>query len=71
MKSSIDLGLAVSALSMQPKETRTHREIAYFCDCTWQAIYRIEQKALRKLRVKLLFHKDPVLREAVETLFKR
>lgn len=70
-KPSIDLGLAVSGLNSIYGVPKTHQEIAAYCDCTWQAIYRIEQKALRRLRNKYLFHKDPDLREAAESLLKR
>ena len=68
---NIDLGLAVSALNLEPGERRTTRDLAAFCNCTQQAIFHIEQRALRKLRVRFRFHKDPVLREAVEHLITR
>jgi sigma-70-like protein len=64
----IDLGLAVSALSLTPGERRTTEQLAIFCGCTRQNISVIEHKALRKLRAKLRCHKDPALREIVETL---
>lgn len=69
--SNIDLGLAISALSLEFGQTRTTEEIAAFCGCTKQNISHIELRALRKLRVKLQFHKDPTLRELVATLTKR
>jgi sigma-70-like protein len=64
----IDLGLAVSALSLTPGERRTTEELALFCGCTRQNISRIEQRALRKLRVKLQFQKDPFLAEAMNVM---
>ena len=68
---NIDLGLAISAATLQPGEQRSTYELAAYCGCTHQNITRIEQRALRKLRIRLRFHKDPILREAVQTLFKR
>lgn len=47
------LGLAVSALSLQPGETRTCREIAAFCKTSPQNVSLIEHRALRKIRAKL------------------
>jgi hypothetical protein len=75
-KTLFNLGLAVSGATLAPEQTRSLREIAAFCTAagapvSWQAVSNIEQRALRKLRIKLQFHKDPILREAVETLLKR
>jgi DNA-directed RNA polymerase sigma subunit (sigma70/sigma32) len=53
MNQSIDLGLAVSSLSLRPGQTRTHRELAAFCNCTHGTIQFIEKKALKKLRHQL------------------
>lgn len=47
---NIDLGLAISALSMKYGDTRTYQEIAFFCGVTDHAIRKIGEKALRKLR---------------------
>ena len=68
-KPGIDLGLAVSALSLQPGQTRTYRELSAFCvaagtPVSWQRIWQIEQRALRKLRAKL--YADHVLQEVLK-----
>ena len=55
---SIDLGLAVSALSLRAGQSRSHEELAAFCGVSHKAIQKIEDKALRKLRVRV-----PELRE--------
>jgi hypothetical protein len=49
---SIDLGLALMArwASSQPLRSYTAYEIADWCGCTAKGIYRIEQRALMKLR---------------------
>lgn len=49
----IELGLAVSALSLKLGEERTQRQLAYFCDCDHKTIQNIERKALEKARFKL------------------
>lgn len=49
----IDLGLAISGATLTPGETRTLREIAAYCNCTYEGIRRIEEKAMEKVRVKL------------------
>jgi hypothetical protein len=71
-----DLGLAISGATLASGDTRSLRDIAAFCSAagakvSWQAIWHIEQRAFRKLRVRLQFHKDPVLREIVGELLKR
>lgn len=53
----VNLGLAISGATLEPGKTRTLREIAAFCDCHWNAIYLIEQKAMKKLRHAILFGK--------------
>jgi DNA-directed RNA polymerase sigma subunit (sigma70/sigma32) len=60
MKKSIDLGLAISGLHVKRGVGLTHHEIAAFCDCSWQRIWQIEQRALHKLRQRL---RDPITRE--------
>ncbi|MEM9236025.1 MAG: sigma factor-like helix-turn-helix DNA-binding protein [Verrucomicrobiota bacterium] len=50
LKPSIDLGLAVSALTLKRGETRTQEELAAFCGCSKAMIYLIEKRALKKLR---------------------
>lgn len=47
----IELGLAVSALSLRYGETRSTRELARFCNCAHVTIQNIERKALQKARV--------------------
>jgi DNA-directed RNA polymerase sigma subunit (sigma70/sigma32) len=70
MKASIDLGLAVSGLHARKGVPMTTREIAAFCGCSKQRITQIEERALRKLRNRLMFVKDPELRELVESLMR-
>lgn len=52
--SRIDLGLAISGATLEPGETRTLRDLAAYCDCTYEGIRRIEEKALEKVRARLL-----------------
>lgn len=61
-RTRVDLGLALLSV-LNPGNPLTQCDIAAWCGCTQALIYAIEQKALRKLRVKLQFHRDPVLRE--------
>ena len=49
-KEGIDLGLAVSALSLKPGECRSYGELAAFCGVHRSAIQHIELKAMKKLR---------------------
>lgn len=49
-KRRLALGLAVSALSLKPGQTRSQRDLAAFCDCSKSTIQWIELKALHKLR---------------------
>lgn len=53
-KERLLLGLAVSALSLRPGQTRTLRELAAFCDCHPYQIQRTEKIALEKLRKRLV-----------------
>lgn len=64
--SHIDLGLAILAAIDTPPHTCA--TIAAYCGVSKQRIHQIEQKALRKLRVNFLFHKDPVLRDLAKQL---
>lgn len=64
----IDLGLAVSALSLRYGETRTQVELAAFCNCSPQRIDQIEQKALRKIRNAL--RDNPKYAELREYIYK-
>lgn len=62
----IDLGLAVSALSLEYGQTRTYEELAAYCGCSKSAIQNIEYKALRKVRRAIYCHQHPVFRELME-----
>lgn len=53
MKNDIDVGLAVLCSLMKTGDNLSDRDIAYVCNCSRNAIYIIEKRALRKLRVKL------------------
>jgi len=46
----LELGLAVSRLSMKPGQTRTQPELAAFCGVSHAAIQHIEYRALKKVR---------------------
>ncbi len=63
----IELGLAVSALSLNYGQRRTHRELAAFCGCTWGNIWMIERRALHKLKRSLYMRNDPALRELLDS----
>lgn len=52
-KSSIDLGLAVNSVLMRPGDRITQEDLADICECSQAAIYLIEKRALRKLRLRL------------------
>jgi DNA-directed RNA polymerase sigma subunit (sigma70/sigma32) len=52
---NIDLGLAIIAARSCPPHT--HEELAAYCGVSWQAIRNIEQRALKKLRLKLYCQK--------------
>jgi len=54
----IDLGLAVSSLSLEYGHTRTYEELAAFCGCSKTAIQSIENKAIRKIRKSLYCDSD-------------
>jgi hypothetical protein len=70
------LGLAISALSLEPGQRRTHYEMQCFCDAagevlgdpkermSWQRLQQIEGKALRKIRAAL--YRDKSLLEALQ-----
>jgi DNA-directed RNA polymerase specialized sigma24 family protein len=50
----IDLGLAVSALSLQRGQTRSASELAAFCGVRHGTIQFIEKKAIKKMRKRLI-----------------
>lgn len=52
-KQRLLLGLAVSALSLRPGQTRSLGELAAFCECSKGTILHIEQKAIAKMRQRL------------------
>jgi hypothetical protein len=60
----IDLGLAISALTLRYGQTRTYEQIAAFCGCSKSAIQSIESKGMRKIRVRC--RTDEELREIIE-----
>ena len=67
--SEIDLGLAVSRLSLSPGQTRSYTELARFCGCSHEAIRKIERRAMKKIRNSLkALTGDPELAELVEGL---
>ncbi len=66
-KASIDLGLAVSRLHCTFGVPKTHHEIACYCGCSWQRIWQIEQKALRRIRKYLYRNKE--LRDELAGIF--
>jgi DNA-directed RNA polymerase sigma subunit (sigma70/sigma32) len=49
----------------------TLEEIARLCGCQRERIRQIEERGLRKLRMRLRFYHDPVLKDAVEGLFRK
>jgi DNA-directed RNA polymerase sigma subunit (sigma70/sigma32) len=51
-----DLGLAILAATTKPPHD--YREIAAYMGLSWQRVHQIEQRALRKLRLRLYQHKD-------------
>ncbi len=52
--SYIDLGLSLLACLRKPGETLTAHDIAAWCGCSRAAIQTIEQRALRKVRQRLV-----------------
>jgi hypothetical protein len=70
------LGLEISALTLKPGQTRTHKEMESFCDAaaevtgdrshamSWQRLWQIEQRALKKLRLRLCADLPEEMREA-------
>lgn len=49
----IELGLAVSAISLPPGQTRTLHELAAYCGCSKQTIKQIQTNAITKIRQAL------------------
>ena len=52
--SYIDLGLSLLSCLLRPGETLTSHDIAAWCGCSRAAIERIESRALRKVRRRLV-----------------
>lgn len=67
---NIDLGLAVSALSLRPGETRSLGDLAAFCGCSRGNMWHLEQQALHKIKRAIFMRKDPVMCELVEAIRK-
>lgn len=51
-KRSIDLGLTIAAARWRGHDL-THEEIAAYAGCSWQYIYLVELRALKKLRRRM------------------
>lgn len=69
-KQRIDLGLDI-ALASGVRGPLTLGEIATWCGCTTQAISLIEQRALRKLRMRLSRETAEDLRSHLELLSRQ
>lgn len=67
----LDLGLALLQLVCIPNVPLTCDDIALWCGCSWQRIWQIEQRALRKLRKKLSQATDHEARDAVREILER
>lgn len=67
----IDLGLAILSAIALPDVRYTLAEIAAFCGCSSNAIYLIEQRALRKLKRRMQWETDLALKELVEQVTRR
>jgi DNA-directed RNA polymerase sigma subunit (sigma70/sigma32) len=71
---AIDLGLAVLSSrewKIIPGMHESSDVIAAACGCSRSRIFQIEERALRKLRVRLRYLKDPVLRDVIASLISR
>lgn len=65
----IDLGIAVAHHRLaKPGVVISHKSIAAYCDCTWNYIWLIEQRALHKLKRMAYLRNDPAMRALVESL---
>lgn len=67
----VKLGLALLRDVAIPGVEYDYSEIAAWCGCTDSAILAIEQRALRKLRHRFRFMRDPRLRDLMEQMFER
>jgi len=68
--SRIDLGIAILSAIALPGICYTQEEISAFAGCARGNIYLIEKRALKKLRNRLFFLKDPVLKELIESVVR-
>lgn len=67
----INLGLSLLSLVAIPGVPLTAEDIAAWCECSTQAIQRIERKALRKVRIALMFRERALCTELRDSLCAR
>jgi hypothetical protein len=68
----IDLGLALLSCLIKPGERLTSEDIAAWCGCTKSVIQRLEHRAMRKLRQRLVESVlEPDLAGELQTLIAR
>lgn len=70
------IGLELSAVGLEPGQTRTLKEMASWCDSvaevtgdkkqaiSWQRLHQIQERALRKCRIRLCAEVPHEIREA-------
>jgi len=63
--------LAIAEHHAIPGKPMPLETLARFCGCSDATIYHIEKDALKKLRNRLLFMKDPAITTVVEELILR
>lgn len=71
-RKSAEVDLALSVISAvtareQPGMVWTYRDIAEVCGVHHSAIQNIAERALRKVRNKIIFSSDPLMRELRES----
>jgi hypothetical protein len=66
----VELGLALLSIVCRPGVPLTHRDIAAWCGCHWNAIFQIEQNALKKLS-NLRFRNPALWDELAGAFFDR
>ena len=69
--SYIDLGLSLLACLRKPGETLTSHDIAAWCGCSRAAIQAIEERALRKVRRRLVEVTDQELAQELREMIAR
>jgi hypothetical protein len=67
----LNLGLALLSYHALPGQSYSNGEIAIWCGCTESAIHAIERRALKKLRVALMFRDASLRVELLTELFNR